>query len=319
MQIRFRLIFALALSLGAHVLVYWGLGRLPQPPPAKRERPKVVTVDIRDLPTRKKRPPTSKPADTGFRGTKGQVVDLPPNPQDETDTFVASKYLSDRFRKVEKETRAALTGPRRPGTTLSPPPPGGEGKGKVRQGKAKPEGKPSPPRGKMRSKKGQASPARKKKGKKISPRKGNVNTDKPSLLVRSPEGEKEDRAPATDRNAPPSPPALSGGLPSGKDLVQALDERLNRGLFAASDNHFLPDLEKGAETRLNTTILSVGGESGAIGRDTRYYSYFQRIRRALELTWRPDVAIRQALRLGERFPENRVVTTLEVTLNGDGS
>jgi outer membrane biosynthesis protein TonB len=268
MQQNTRLTVSLFISICLHlaIIFFW-------PTSAERVNKKLplaakkIEVIYKQIPP----PPSADPKiSTGVKGTKGTLVDIPP--QKPLEKRVASKYLSDRNSRVAKEMKARVKGPKTERPVPDQP---------VRQA--------SRPR---------------------EVNHGKPETEKNSPLVVDAESTRAQNGSRMKSKGFEQLPRLEDLYPSREDIVK---------MYSSSDGNYLPDVADGPVTQLNTQIFQVGGDDGFFSRDTQFYSYFQRIRRSLELVWNPNSALRQAYLSGEKMTFNRVVTTLGVTLNADGS
>lgn len=239
-----------------------------------------------------------------FRGTKGQIVDIPLQP--ETNDIVNSRYLSDRNSKVEKETKSKIIGPKKDNI-----PQNGANKDIASQNfyKLKKEEHSKLPNIKREEEK-----KRLKELNKIESQQGEIvstekeNTTKLSKI-------KSEQEKITEKDRLEKEGAVNSIIEPRLKKFKIEDLYGNsKEWFRSANNDYLPDVPEGDTTRLNTQILSIGGDSGILGKDTKYYSYFQRIRNTLELLWHPENALK-----GEKLTKSKFITTLLVTLNRDGS
>jgi TonB family protein len=219
---------------------------------------------------------------------KGQVVDTAKPPVEIRPD--EAKYLAEHDTKVDKETRGKV----------------GDG-----QAGARVEHRGSQP----------AAPP-------PSPEPGRRGVDTPGPLAmrapmeKRPAGARDGLAPSPDGTERPvgeeaerpAPPTTGGPEAEGNGELQAQphvgdlhpsDPDVSRALGAGSQD-YLPDVDEGEETLVNT-------------KRWKYATFFNRVKRAVAHSWRPEMAYRLRDPTGQIYGLKNRMTVLKVSLKPDGS
>jgi TonB family protein len=221
---------------------------------------------------------------------KGQVVDTA-QPQVEIRPDEA-KFLSEHDIKVEKQTRGkpgdGQAGARiehhATNPTPQPPPPSTTGR----------RGSDNPGPLAMRTQ-AERRPAGSREGLAPAP----DGTERPR-------GEAAERAPTTEGGGPPA--EGNGGdeqTPQRSTDLHPSDQDVTKALGAGSQD-YLPDVDEGEETLVNT-------------KRWKYATFFNRVKRAVAHSWRPESAYRLRDPTGQIYGLKNRMTVLKVSLKPDGS
>jgi TonB family protein len=306
-----RTLLAIALSLGLNLLAltrldasWLGFGRYPEIRPvelaplaaADWERNRVVRDGSRAAPALP--PPPAPPAPPPPSVMPGQVVDVgdqPPDPQRRRPPS-DSRFVSDRDRYVERETRSRLT--KSPGQATAPTPSSGS------TTQAAPL---TPPQGDGGKDARTAAAAPGSRGRITGAEPVKVAATERSSRPDLPEDGKADYSTAQAQAPQASSAAGADGLLSAgqRDPRLAVSPSTLARLAGGPSNDFLKGVEEGDGTFLNT-------------REWKYATYFNRIKEAVSGAW----DVRQALE--QRDPDRSIYafkdryTLVSVTLDDHG-
>ncbi len=223
---------------------------------------------------------------------KGQVVDTA-KPQVEIRPDQA-KFLAEHDAKVERETRG------KPGD--------GQAGARVERRAAQPEALPPTPPPPAPGRRGVDNPGplamrTSSERRPMGSRDGLVPT--PDGTER-PNGEPAERAATTEGGGPAPegsgedeqpPPHLGDLHPSDREVSRAL---------GAGSQDYLPDIDEGEETLVNT-------------KRWKYATFFNRVKRAVAHSWHPETAYRLRDPTGQIYGLKNRMTVLKVSLKPDGS